>query len=207
MPKVTFENISIEKKERIINSALQEFGRKKFSECKVSNIVKNSAIARGSFYQYFDDMYDLYRYLMELAGKKKMENISTVIKNIDGYETREILKSIYETGLKFAAENKDYAMLGLMFLKEENDFKEKIFEGFTADTDSIFKLVLEKGVKSGELDVSIDIDVAAHMFTTMHIEMMQFIISKMDVTMDNLDVIIKKYDKVLDILMDGIKKK
>lgn len=207
MPKETFLNLNDEKKNRIIDSALMEFSERKFSESKVSNIVKSAGIARGSFYQYFEDLYDLYRYLMELAGHKKLESIGKEIEKIGSIPTKDVLLSIYETGLKFASENREYAKLGLMFLKEDEKFKNKIFDGFSNDSDKLFRIVLEKGVLYGDVDDKLDLDVASHMFTTMHIEMMQFFMKQIDINEENLSEIVYRYEKVLEILLYGIRRK
>jgi len=65
MPTSTFHNLSNEKKKRIIAGAMKEFKSKSLNEASISNIVKNSSISRGSFYQYFEDKNDLYLFLIK----------------------------------------------------------------------------------------------------------------------------------------------
>lgn len=65
MPSSTFENLSVEKKQRIIAGAMKEFSKKSLNEASISNIVKNSGISRGSFYQYFEDKEELYLFLIK----------------------------------------------------------------------------------------------------------------------------------------------
>ncbi len=65
MPKETFYNLSEEKRQRIINSAEKEFFRVPLSKASIANIVTRAQIPRGSFYQYFDDLNDLYHYFFE----------------------------------------------------------------------------------------------------------------------------------------------
>ncbi len=60
----TFLNLSEEKKERIINAALEEFSLQSFSDASITNIVKKAEISRGSFYQYFGNKENLYNYLV-----------------------------------------------------------------------------------------------------------------------------------------------
>lgn len=64
MPSQTFFNLSEEKKKRLIAGAMKEFSSKSLNDASISNIVKNSKISRGSFYQYFEDKKDLYFYLI-----------------------------------------------------------------------------------------------------------------------------------------------
>ena len=60
MAKKTFENLEKEKKEKIYNSLKEFFEEEDLKNINVSGIVKKLNIARGSFYQYFEDLEDSY---------------------------------------------------------------------------------------------------------------------------------------------------
>lgn len=60
MAKDTFHNLSSEKKEKILDVLKTVFRDKPFHEVTVKEIVEASGIARGSFYQYFDDLKEAY---------------------------------------------------------------------------------------------------------------------------------------------------
>lgn len=60
MAKDTFHNLSSEKKEKILDVLKTVFRDKPFHEVTVKEIVEESGIARGSFYQYFDDLKEAY---------------------------------------------------------------------------------------------------------------------------------------------------
>jgi AcrR family transcriptional regulator len=71
MPTPTFKNLTSEKKGRILASAYKEFSRTSISKALISNIVQEANIARGSFYQYFVSLEDLFgEVLNHLYGKK-----------------------------------------------------------------------------------------------------------------------------------------
>lgn len=61
MPKQRFYNLPLEKRERILNSAIKEFSSVPINEVSINKIVKGANISRGSFYQYFEDKNDLIR--------------------------------------------------------------------------------------------------------------------------------------------------
>ena len=63
MPKDTFYNLDQEKKQKVINVLHEEFSQKPFSEVNVKSIVEKIGIARGSFYQYFENLEDSYFYI------------------------------------------------------------------------------------------------------------------------------------------------
>lgn len=66
MPTGTFFNLPEEKRERLIQGAMEEFVQVPLYKASVSNIILNAGISRGSFYQYFEDINDLYYYLVGL---------------------------------------------------------------------------------------------------------------------------------------------
>jgi len=74
MPNQTFFNLPTEKHDRIMDAIIKELGIHTYEHVNLSNIVRDSGIPRGSFYQYFKDKDDLYQYFMSYIGKKKMEH-------------------------------------------------------------------------------------------------------------------------------------
>jgi AcrR family transcriptional regulator len=73
MPKATFFNLPQEKREQILQFAITEFAANDYESASISRIVAQAGIAKGSFYQYFEDKADLYTYLLDLLGAKKRE--------------------------------------------------------------------------------------------------------------------------------------
>ena len=65
MPSATFYRLAPEKQERLLTAATREFSRRPFSEASINQIIKDAGIPRGSFYMYFADKEDLFRYVME----------------------------------------------------------------------------------------------------------------------------------------------
>ncbi|MET1014754.1 MAG: TetR family transcriptional regulator [Paenisporosarcina sp.] len=84
MPKQTFFNLPNEKKESLIQAAMKEFSRVPLSEASISNIIKEAAIPRGSFYQYFEDKEDLFYFLLEEYSKQLRARFLTILKKQDG---------------------------------------------------------------------------------------------------------------------------
>lgn len=78
----TFQNLKEDKKNRIIDAALVEFSARPFNEASITNIVKNADISRGSFYQYFGNKENIYKYLVNfLYTKHRDELVNILLKN------------------------------------------------------------------------------------------------------------------------------
>ncbi|MDG5472429.1 TetR family transcriptional regulator [Jeotgalibacillus sp. ET6] len=82
MPKLTFYNLPVDKKQTLVASAKKEFSRAPLSEASISNIIKSAGISRGSFYQYFEDKEDVFFYLLnEQTKQRKSDFILSLSKN------------------------------------------------------------------------------------------------------------------------------
>ena len=80
----SFKNIDEEKRNRIINSAMQEFGNNTYEKASTNNIVKNANISKGALFHYFKNKKALYDYLEKLSYEVFFE---TIKKKVDWNET------------------------------------------------------------------------------------------------------------------------
>ncbi len=85
MPKVTFKNLPEEKRLLIEKEAISEFAAFGYDEASINRIVDKCQIAKGSFYQYFEDKKDLFLYLVKRINGKKLKYISPVFQNPEKY--------------------------------------------------------------------------------------------------------------------------
>ena len=65
MPSSTFLNLAPEKQEKLLTAAAQEFTERPYNEASINKIIQAAGIPRGSFYMYFRDKEDLFRYLIQ----------------------------------------------------------------------------------------------------------------------------------------------
>ena len=81
MPKNAFFNISEEKRKNFLDVAIKEFTSKSFEQVSVNNIIKSANIPRGSFYSYFENLDELFNYLIANLKKERMIYAKEIIKN------------------------------------------------------------------------------------------------------------------------------
>ena len=72
MPKDTFFNLPEDKRTLICDVAIDEFAEYPFDQASINRIVAKSGIAKGSFYQYFEDKKDLFLHIMQLIAEEKI---------------------------------------------------------------------------------------------------------------------------------------
>lgn len=63
MPTTTFLNLPAHKQTRLMEAATREFSTRPYNEASLNKIIQDAGIPRGSFYMYFQDKEDLFRYL------------------------------------------------------------------------------------------------------------------------------------------------
>lgn len=81
MPKKTFFNLPNTKRDKIIECAKKEFSEYSFYDASINRIIKEAGIARGSFYQYFENKEDLFIYLLDEFKNNMIKAIKNKIRN------------------------------------------------------------------------------------------------------------------------------
>ncbi len=116
------QNIEEEKKNRIINSAIEEFARYPFSKASTNNIVKNAGISKGLLFHYFGSKQELYEYVRGFVIKKLFIEVSSRIdwENDDIFER---LKQITLVKMKLSTQYpKLFTFASNMMLNESLSF-------------------------------------------------------------------------------------
>ena len=142
MPSSTFDNLAKEKKIRIMKAATKEFSNYTLMEASINRIIKDADISRGSFYMYFKDINDIYRYVVDVYIKKMEEVFLKYLKMNKGDLFRsyiDIYDYIIETGSKEANQDlckKIYTNISLPTMHKAIDAKEtSIFSAIAKLTD------------------------------------------------------------------------
>ena len=109
MPTSTFFALPAERRERLVEEAILEFSERPFAQASLSQIALRSRIAKGSFYQYFTDKLDLYRWLVTVeAPRHKREFLAAAPAAPDFWTSFETL---IERGMAFLVEHPRLARL------------------------------------------------------------------------------------------------
>lgn len=104
MPTSTFFNLPPPKREKLLCAAITEFARRPYGEVSINRIIQGAEIPRGSFYQYFADKTDLFRYV--LRGYDTMLE-EAILRSLDrcGRRPLELPLALYDLVLAYIQEN------------------------------------------------------------------------------------------------------
>jgi len=84
------DKMSPDKKVRLINAAMKEFGENRFDKASTNAIVKEAGISKGLLYHYFSTKDDLYAYIFDYAVKAVALPIAEQV----GLEDTDIIRRI-----------------------------------------------------------------------------------------------------------------
>ena len=140
MVKQTFLNLSEEKKERVLDAARREFSRAPLNEASVANIIKDAGIPRGSFYQYFNDLEDIFYYILENHSKDIRQRLTTNLVHYKG----DIVKSfadLYQYILDKVSEDDNKVYFKNIFLNMDYKLEKMFLPNLEDNLNEIIQLV------------------------------------------------------------------
>lgn len=150
MPKETFYNLDQEKKSKITEVLISEFSEKPFAEVSVKTIVERLGIARGSFYQYFDNLEDSYFYILDQETYDVHMLFMQTLKNNGG----DIRKSLDDFGKDIAEiifTDDVYNLYKNRFLYWNEDLNQKWIQSHENYV-RVFRSVEKLGIDSEEVN-------------------------------------------------------
>jgi AcrR family transcriptional regulator len=203
MPKDTFFNLPEDKQTMICGVAIDEFAEYPFDQASINRIVAKSGIAKGSFYQYFEDKKDLFSYITQLIAEEKIKFISPVVRNPDEHDIFTLIRELFLSGIQFANEHPRYAAIGNKLLANK---KAPVYQELRADilpsSYAIFETLLENAVARGEVRADLDITLFIYVITSMNVVVVEYCSEFLSEAID--ESMIETVDKFLDFLKNGI---
>ena len=131
MPKLTFDNLPKEKKEKLVEAAFNEFSRVPYEEVSINQIIKDAEISRGSFYMYFENKLDLLIYLLKDFLSDMIIECFIDFKKCN-YDPFILFESLFDYVDKNCAENTNKSFFEHLFsrlrIEHNEDFMKQIYK-------------------------------------------------------------------------------
>ncbi len=203
MPKDTYNRLDKQKQDRILEAALNEFSKRSFNESKLSHIIKEANIPRGSFYQYFENKLDLFKFVFNKLGERKMGYMSHLIPNPDEIPFLDLFKELYSIGIQYAIDNpRGVKMVMYLYSSRDLVFEEILGEGLE-QAKQFYIGYIESDKKLGRINPGIDTEIFAEMMMNIinNISFEEFRIGNENINYENM---LEKFNKKIFILEKGI---
>lgn len=167
MPKTTFRNLPSEKRQIIETEAVHEFAEHGYEAASISQIVSRAGIAKGSFYQYFEDKHDLFMHLVDLAAQEKQaffRNLPNPDPSLDFFQ---YLRWLFEAGYAYAARQSTLNQAISRVLFGEGMFMGEAFREVRERSAGMYRELIQRAVKQGDIASTVDPVVAGFVIETL----------------------------------------
>lgn len=198
MPKDTFFNLNEEKKQKIIGAAINQFAELHYSKVTINGIVQAAGIAKGSFYQYFENKDDLYIYLFTELGDTKLDVFESLKAKIPVISFKEYMMEYIKELNKLESSNDQIPHLKREFLNEcPQHIKKQILKIEMPKSLKVFRGVIDSYIEKGEFRKDLDSKTAAYV-TVMGISNLEYY------NYSDGEDIISALMRVIDFLVDSM---
>jgi len=211
MPNQTFFNLAEKKRQKITDLAIVEFAAADYDNASITNIVKQAKIAKGSFYQYFEDKKDLYLYLIGLASQQRITFIQAAQAQLKSKSRPkgffEELRQMFVISTQF---NAQYPQLNQIINRAnygESPVKEVALELVLAASKQPVHDLVDRGVETGDLRADLDPDLATFVILTASNSLRHFIPEKLGLDTHQLaegetvDIDMQAVERIFDQLI------
>ena len=182
MPTETFFNLAEEKRSRIIGVAVDEFAKQPYLSVSISEIVRRAAIAKGSFYQYFEDKKDLYLHLLSLGMAQKLALVNQFKPSKNSLKTFDYLCWMIQASVQFEFQYPRMARIAYRAFVEEIPFPQEAVELTNQGGAHFFKYLIAQGILHDDVAPWVDTDMAAFLLRTVYNQFGHYLVSRLKLT-------------------------
>jgi AcrR family transcriptional regulator len=75
MPTTTWDNLPAAKRDRVLDAAMVEFGRRGFSSGSLNVVAREAGVAKGSLFVYFTDKLDLFAHVCDACSQRVRDHM------------------------------------------------------------------------------------------------------------------------------------
>lgn len=166
MPKQTFFNLPTEKREIIMNAAIEEFAEYGLENASTNRIVKNSGIAKGSFYQYFEDKQDVFMHLLDRVEEQELEFFNNEHPPDLNMDVFHYFRWMVKKGMEFGLAHPREIQAAWRVLLGEGFYYGKNLAGYRQKTTDALTIMIKQAMERGEVDPSVDVELAVMVMET-----------------------------------------
>jgi AcrR family transcriptional regulator len=117
MPLPRYHKLSPERKEQIINAALEEFANHHYQDASINRIIERSGVSKGTMYYYFADKADVYSELIKnfIVASIESWQFDTSVQTSEQFW--EEWRTLYRSAFKYYVDNPEQHKLNSHFTR------------------------------------------------------------------------------------------
>lgn len=213
MPNQTFFNLPEKKRNKLTEIAIAEFATYDYNSASISRIVADAKIAKGSFYQYFQDKKDLYLHLVELASQERI----AFLRSTDPPELQQgffrYLRWLLGASAQFDLAHPKVSRIINGAVYGNLPFRDEAIKRTKEISTDYIKELISQGIDRGDIGADISPDLAAFVVSTLlGNELGNFILNQMNIEpqqlmqSEPLKIDMQVVDRIFDDLVGVLEK-
>jgi TetR/AcrR family fatty acid metabolism transcriptional regulator len=151
-----------DKRQRILDAAVQVFARKGFFASRISDVAAEAGIADGTVYLYFESKDDILVKLFDEVVGEHIEAARQEIRGVDDAARR--LRVIADHHLDLLGKNPELAVVFQVELRQSTKFMELFTASWLKAYFDIVEAAIEAGQKQGTIRAELSRKLATHAF-------------------------------------------
>ena len=149
-----------------MNAAVEEFAENGLENASTNRIVKNSGIAKGSFYQYFEDKQDVFMHMLDRIEQEEMEFFKNERPPDHNMDVFHYYRWMVKKGMEFGLAHPRAIQAAWRVLLGEGLYYGKNLAGYREKTKQALTILIKQAMERGEVDPSVDVELAVMIMET-----------------------------------------
>lgn len=167
LPTATKEDILIETRQRLLDTAAVEFANNGFTSANINHISTLAGYAKGTIYNYFPSKRALMLALIDEIGAKHTDFIVTQVLSKD--DPIERVRQFFRAGFAFVEQYPRQARIAISVVYgHDEEFKQRIYLTYARLFNLIIQDIVETGITHGVFK-SVDSDTTAGMLMSLYL--------------------------------------
>jgi TetR/AcrR family transcriptional regulator len=159
--QATFINLPEEKKNRIIETAIQEFADKGFTGASINTMVGRLNISKGSIFQYFNNKTSLFYYVFDYAVGLVKRTLVQVKEETKEEEVFERIRKSLLAGIEFIQKHPHIYRIYLnLQLGKEIPFRSELIHKIRLFSAEYITSLLKQGMERKEISPALKLNQA-----------------------------------------------
>jgi TetR/AcrR family transcriptional regulator len=159
--QATFINLPEEKKNRIIETAIQEFADKGFTGASINTMVGRLNISKGSIFQYFNNKTSLFYYVFDYAVGLVKRTLVQVKEETKEEEVFERIRKSLLAGIEFIQKHPHIYRIYLnLQLGKEIPFRSELIHKIRLFSAEYLTSLLKQGMERQEISPALNLNQA-----------------------------------------------
>lgn len=164
----TFANLSEDKRQRVLDAAIEEFADHGFQGASMNRLAARLAIAKGSIFQYFGSKEGLFSFAFGRAVELFKGPLKAAREQAKDQGFFELVRQSLLTGMEFI---ENHPLIYRIYLKmlHNDDFplRGHLLGQVRAAAAKYFQPLVMEGIRRGELRPDLDLDLAVYVLDTL----------------------------------------